>query len=87
MLTFSSRAIQGGILYTLISATYMFTSFFSQINRKRLVKALFTVHRNRTDLLPFYARLVGTLNPCMPDVATQLCAALKQDFRYQFSSG
>jgi len=55
----------------------------TKINRKRLVKALFTVHRNRTDLLPFYARLVGTLNPCMPDVATQLCAALKQDFRWQ----
>lgn len=55
----------------------------TKMNRKRLVKALFTVHRNRTDLLPFYARLVAALAPCMPDVPTQLCSMLKQDFRWQ----
>ena len=32
------------------------------------MKTLFTVHRTRTDLLPFYSRLVATLNPCMPEV-------------------
>ena len=53
----------------------------TKVNRRRLVKALFTVHRTRTDLLPFYARLVATLFPCMPDVAAQLGALLKQDFR------
>ena len=47
-------------------------------NRKRLVKALFTVQRTRTDLLPFYSRLVAALNPCMPEVPTQLSALLKQ---------
>merc|ERR1719336_3585577 len=51
-------------------------------NRKRLVKTLFTVHRTRTDLLPFYSRLVATLNPCMPEVPNQLSALLKQDFRW-----
>jgi regulator of nonsense transcripts 2 len=56
----------------------------TKVNRRRLVKALFTVHRTRTDLLPFYARLVATLHPCMPDVASQLGALLKQDFRYWF---
>jgi len=51
-------------------------------NRKRLVKALFTVQRTRTDLLSFYSRLVAALEPCMPDVPVQLCALLKQDFRW-----
>jgi len=51
-------------------------------NRKRLVKALFSVHRTRTDLLSFYSRLVAALQPCMPDVPTQLAALLKQEFRW-----
>ena len=41
------------------------------------------MHRNRQDLLPFYSRLVATLHPCMPDVATELAAYLKQEFRWQ----
>ena len=53
-----------------------------QANRKRLVKALFTVHRTRTDLLSFYSRLVAALQPCMPDLPNQLAALLKQDFRW-----
>lgn len=36
----------------------------------------------RLDLLPFYARLVGTLHPCMSDVAEDLCSMLKGDFRF-----
>ena len=56
----------------------------TKVNRRRLVKALFTVHRTRSDLLPFYARLVATLAPCMPDVGSQLGALLKQDFRSAF---
>ena len=51
-------------------------------NRKRLVKSLFSVQRTRTDLLPFYSRLVATLSPCMPDLPIQLAALLKQDFRW-----
>merc|ERR1719244_79837 len=51
-------------------------------NRKRLVKALFTVQRTRTDLLAFYSRLVAGLHPCMPDVPIQLAALLKQEFRW-----
>merc|ERR1719402_1751216 len=54
----------------------------TKTNRKRLVKSLFTVHRTRIDLLPFYSRLVATLHPCMPDVSQQLAALLKQDFRW-----
>lgn len=32
--------------------------------------------------MPFYARLVAVLHPCMPDVATDLEATLRNDFRY-----
>ncbi|CAG0922644.1 unnamed protein product [Notodromas monacha] len=52
-------------------------------NRRKLVKALFSVPRTRQDLLPFYARLVATLHPCMPDVAIDLVHMLKQEFRFQ----
>ena len=51
-------------------------------NRKRLVTALFQVQRTRLDLLPFYARLVSILNPCMPEVANDLSFLLKNDFRF-----
>ena len=37
------------------------------------------VHRTRTDLLPFYARLTAALGPCMPDVPSQLAGLLKQE--------
>ncbi|KAL1487315.1 hypothetical protein MTO96_008098 [Rhipicephalus appendiculatus] len=51
-------------------------------NRNKLIKALFLVPRTRLDLLPFYARFVATLAPCMPDVATDLVSMLKQDFKF-----
>ncbi|VDK77691.1 unnamed protein product, partial [Anisakis simplex] len=38
-------------------------------------------HRDRLDLLPFYARLVATLEPVMPDLALELSHALIQQFR------
>ncbi|XP_025107630.1 regulator of nonsense transcripts 2-like [Pomacea canaliculata] len=57
-------------------------NFNTKINRKKLVRALFTVHRTRYDLLPFYARLVATLYPCMPDVANELVQYVKSDLRW-----
>ena len=51
-------------------------------NRKKLVRTLFTVHRTRYDLLPFYCRLVATLHPCMPDLAAELVNLLKGDFKW-----
>ncbi|XP_021341258.1 regulator of nonsense transcripts 2-like isoform X2 [Mizuhopecten yessoensis] len=57
-------------------------NFNMKSNRKKLVKALFTVHRTRYDLLPFYSRMVATLYPCMPDVANDLVQLLKGDFRW-----
>lgn len=45
-------------------------------------RVLFGVPRTRLDLLPFYARLVATLHPVVPEVAQDLCHMLKQDFMY-----
>ena len=65
------------------AATEFCMQFNTKNNRKKLVKALYSVHRNRQDLLPFYGRFVATLNPCMPDIAIQLGQYLKQEFRWQ----
>ena len=37
---------------------------------------------HRYDLLPFYSRLVATLHPCMPDIASELVLLLKNDFKW-----
>ncbi|KAG0661052.1 hypothetical protein C6P46_004159 [Rhodotorula mucilaginosa] len=54
----------------------------SKAARKRLVKTLGSVSRNRQDILPYYGRLVGTLNPYMPDIGKELVALLEDEFRY-----
>ncbi|XP_059473711.1 regulator of nonsense transcripts 2 [Neocloeon triangulifer] len=66
------------------AASEFVLSLNTKINRKKLVRCLFGVQRTRIDLLPFLARLVATLHPCMPDVATDLALKLKQDFKYHF---
>ena len=35
------------------------------------------------DLVPFYARLVATLHPCLDDIAPALVDMLMRDFRFQ----
>ncbi|KAF4563394.1 hypothetical protein EYR36_003837 [Pleurotus pulmonarius] len=54
----------------------------SKAARKRLVRFLSQVPKNRTDLLPHYSRLVATLNKYMPDIGTELIAVLDEEFRY-----
>lgn len=44
----------------------------SKAARRRLVKFLASVSRNRQDVLPYYARLVGTLQEFMPDIGKEL---------------
>ncbi|KAI9453157.1 ARM repeat-containing protein [Lactarius psammicola] len=63
-------------------AAVEFTFLNSKAARKRLVKFLTQVPKMRTDLLPHYSRLVATLNKYMPDVGTELVAALDEEFRY-----
>ncbi|KAK3912246.1 Regulator of nonsense transcripts 2 [Frankliniella fusca] len=57
-------------------------SLNSKNNKRKLVRVLFGVPRTRLDLLPFYARLVATLHPVVPEIAQDLCHMLKQDFIY-----
>lgn len=54
----------------------------SKAARKRLIKFLGAVPKNRTDLLPHYARFVATLNKYMPDIGAELVALLDEEFRY-----
>ncbi|OAX42276.1 ARM repeat-containing protein [Rhizopogon vinicolor AM-OR11-026] len=54
----------------------------SKAARKRLIKFLGTVPKNRIDLLPHYARFVATLSRYMPDIGTELVALLDEEFRY-----
>ena len=51
-------------------------------NRKKLTNFLFSVHRNRQDLIPFYSRLVATLAPIAPDIGNGLATLLKREFRW-----
>ncbi|KAJ1961949.1 mRNA decay protein [Dispira parvispora] len=49
--------------------------------RRRLLEALLAVPRRRYDLIPYYARLVATLHPYLPDLGTELTQTLERRFR------
>lgn len=57
-------------------------NFNNKPNRKRLVKALFNVHRTRLDLLPLLARFCAIINLVSPDVALELAQMLRVDFKF-----
>ncbi|GAA6012801.1 hypothetical protein JCM11491_002566 [Sporobolomyces phaffii] len=67
---------------TIDAIAFEFAFLNNKAARKRLVKVLGSVGRNRQDILPYYARLVGTLNPYMPDVGKELIGILDEEFRY-----
>lgn len=54
----------------------------SKAARRRLVKFLAQVPKNRIDLLPHYSRLVATLSRYMSDLGVELVAMLDEEFRY-----
>ena len=58
-------------------------TYNTKANRKKLVKALFSVNRNRIDLLPFYARFIATIHPCAADISADMGLLLKREFRWQ----
>ena len=49
--------------------------------RKKLVRALYGVPRTSLNLLPFYARLVASLDTLMKDIAVSLLQMLQSEFR------
>lgn len=64
------------------SAAVEFALMNSKAARKRLAKQIAAVPRNRSDLLPYYGRLIATLNPFMPDIAKAVLDTLDDEFRY-----
>ncbi|UJR26480.1 hypothetical protein I4U23_007807 [Adineta vaga] len=57
------------------------TNLNTKQNRKRLIKALYTVQRTYLHLLPFYSRLIAELTPVMPEIGNELVRLLKNEFR------
>jgi regulator of nonsense transcripts 2 len=53
----------------------------SKASRNRLIKAVSEIPKGRTDLLPFYSRLVATLGKYMPDISQALVSYLDDEFR------
>jgi regulator of nonsense transcripts 2 len=53
-------------------AAVEFCAFNNKANRKKLVKAMFTVHRSKLDWLPYFSRLTATLNQYWKDVGPNL---------------
>lgn len=64
------------------SAAVDFALLNSKAARKRLIKHLGSIPRNRSDLIPYYARLVATLSPYMPDISKGLIEILIDEFKY-----
>ncbi|KAI0743348.1 ARM repeat-containing protein [Daedaleopsis nitida] len=63
-------------------AAVEFAFLNSKAARKRLVKFMGQIPKNRSDLLPHYSRLIAILNHYMPDVGTEIVAMLDEEFRY-----
>ena len=59
-----------------------FASLNSKAARKRLIRHIGSVPKNRTDLLPHYARFVAILDPYMPDVGAGVLEILDEELRY-----
>ncbi|CAO3628795.1 unnamed protein product [Cunninghamella echinulata] len=63
------------------SAAVEFCYMNSKAARKKLIKAILNIPRQRVDLLPYYARLVAILNQYYPDIGEAVITALNHEFR------
>jgi regulator of nonsense transcripts 2 len=45
--------------------------------RKRMVKHLVGVSRNRLDILPYYARFIATIHPFMPEIGQSVLESVR----------
>lgn len=62
-------------------AAFDFCFLNSKASRNRLLKVLQEVPRGRQDLLPYYARLIATLNKYLPDIGKGMVEYLDKEFR------
>ncbi|KAF5733782.1 Regulator of nonsense transcripts 2 isoform 1 [Tripterygium wilfordii] len=77
------QRLQGCVSRDLIDQlTVDFCYLNSKSNRKKLVRALFTVPRTSLELLPYYSRMVATLSTCMKDVSSMLLQMLEEEFNF-----
>ncbi|CAG8467472.1 12964_t:CDS:10 [Funneliformis caledonium] len=53
----------------------------SKASRKKLIKVLVGVPRTRLELLPYYSRLIATLNPHYPDITEIVLHELENEFK------
>ncbi|KAK9466103.1 armadillo-type protein [Lipomyces arxii] len=53
----------------------------SRASQNRLLRALQAVPKTRQDLIPFYARLIATLNRNIPDIGNTMVEYLQKEFR------
>ncbi|EFI28143.1 transcription factor [Coprinopsis cinerea okayama7 len=63
-------------------AAVEFAFLNSKAARKRLIKFMSQVPKNRVDLLPHYSRLIAILNKYMPDIGSEVVSILDEEFRY-----
>ncbi|CAD6191240.1 unnamed protein product [Caenorhabditis auriculariae] len=63
------------------AAHFFVTDLNNKTNRKKLVKVLTTPPPHRMDLVPFFARLISTLELVMPDVTCEIVNSLISQFR------
>ncbi|KAI8805570.1 armadillo-type protein [Cladochytrium replicatum] len=54
----------------------------SKGTRKKFCKALQAVPRTRSDLLPYYSRLIATLDQSLPDIGPTMVDWLEREFHY-----
>ncbi|CAI2352214.1 unnamed protein product [Caenorhabditis sp. 36 PRJEB53466] len=63
------------------AAIYFVSNLNNKGCRKRLIKLMIEPASSRMDVLPFYARLVATLENVMPDLTTEIVTQLLERFR------
>lgn len=63
------------------AAIYFVSNLNNKGCRKRLVKLMIDPPPSRIDVVPFYARLVATLENVMPDLTTEIVTQLLEKFR------
>ncbi|CAO3634305.1 unnamed protein product [Cunninghamella blakesleeana] len=63
------------------NAAVEFCYMNSKAARKKLIKVILNIPRQRVDLIPYYARLVAILNQYYPDVGEAVIVALNHEFR------
>ncbi|KAJ3225297.1 hypothetical protein HK099_007032 [Clydaea vesicula] len=59
-----------------------FCDYNTKNARKRLVKVLLSSPRQRLDVLPYYSRLICTLNIYFPEIGTAVLDSLQKEFHF-----